>query len=82
VAGMPWFLGAAGVALIVIGCIFAGLPGRGSRGGRTINPKMRDDDIIRQLKRDQRLPVSYFVILIGFVCILVSIGWRVLRAFL
>jgi hypothetical protein len=43
---------------------------------------MRDDDIVRELKRARRVPVPNLVILAGLACILVSICWRLLRAVL
>jgi len=43
---------------------------------------MRDDDLVRELKRAQRVPVPNLVILAGLVCILVSICWRIARAVL
>ena len=78
----PWYLLAAGIVLVVIGSLLAGLPRRSGRGRRTLNARMRDDDIVRVLKRAQRVPASSLVILAGFVCILVSICWRIARAVL
>jgi hypothetical protein len=82
VISLPWYLLAAELVLVVIGFILAGLPGLPDRGRRTIDPNMRDDDIVRELKRAQRVPVPNLVILAGFLCILISICWRVLRAVL
>jgi hypothetical protein len=82
VVSLPWYLLAAGIALVIIGLILGALPGPTDRGRRTIDPQMRDDDIVQELKRSQRAPVSALVILAGFACILVSISWRLLRAFL
>jgi hypothetical protein len=82
VVSLPWYLLAAGMVLVVIGFILACLPGPPGRGRRSIDPDMRDDDIVRELKRGQRVPVSNFVILAGFACILVSICWRLVRAIL
>ena len=82
VVSLPWYLLAAGMLLVVIGFILAGLPGPPGRGRRAIDPDMRDDDIVQELKRAQRVPVSHLVILAGFACILVSICWRLLRAVL
>ena len=79
---LPWYLLAAGIVLVVVGFILAGLSGPHSRGRRAIDPDLRDDDIVRELKRAQRVPIPSLVILAGFVCILVSIAWRLLRAVL
>jgi hypothetical protein len=82
VVGLPWYLLAAGIALVVFGFVLAGLTGPPGRGRRPIDPDMRDDDIVRELKRSRRVPVPNLVILAGFACILVSICWRLLRAVL
>lgn len=79
---LPWYLLAAGIVIVVIGSLLASLPGPPSRGRRTIRPGMRDEEIIRDLKRGQRVSVPNLVILVGIACILVSIGWRIARAVL
>ena len=80
--GLPWFLLAIGIGILILGFLLASLPSLSGRGDGTIDPRMRDDEIIRQLHRAQRTPLANFVILAGLICILVSIGWRVARAFL
>lgn len=78
---LPWYLLAAGIVLVIIGALLACLPGQDDRGGRRrLHARMRDKDIVRELKREQRVPVASLVILAGFVCILVSVGWRLARA--
>lgn len=79
---LPWYLLAAGIVLVIIGALLACLPGQDDRGRRALHARMRNKDIVRELKREQRVPVASLVILAGFVCILVSIGWRLARAFL
>lgn len=79
---LPWYLLAAGIALVILGYLLASLPGSSDRGGRPISSRMRDDDIARELRRAQRVPFSNLVILAGFACILVSIAWRLARRFL
>jgi hypothetical protein len=82
VVSLPWYLLAAGIALVVIGFLLAGLMGPPGRGRRPIDADMRDDDVVRELKRTQRVSLPSLVILAGFACILVSICWRLLRAVL
>jgi hypothetical protein len=82
VVSLPWYLLAAGIALVVIGFLLAGLTDPSGRGRRPLDADMRDDDIVRELKRAQRVPLPSLVILAGFACILVSICWRLLRAVL
>jgi hypothetical protein len=82
VIALPWFLLAIGIGIVILGFLLASLPGLSGRGDRPIDPRMRDDEIIRKLDRAQRMPLANFVILAGLVCILVSICWRVARLFL
>jgi hypothetical protein len=80
VVSLPWYLLAAGIALVVVGFILTALPGADGRDRRGIDPDMDDDDVARELKRAQGLSVPSLVILAGFVCILVSVCWRLFRA--
>jgi hypothetical protein len=80
VVSLPWYLLAVGIALVVIGFLLAALPRSPGRRQRGIDPDMRDEDIVRELQRSQRVSVPGLMILAGFACIVVSIGWRILRA--
>jgi hypothetical protein len=82
VAGMPWFLLAGGIGLVILGAILASLPKSSGRGRRSIDADMRDDEIVRELRRAQRVPVSGLIFMAGVVCILVSLGWRLARYFM
>lgn len=79
---LPWYLLAIGIALVVLGVLAASVPSTRDRGRRRIDAKMRDKDIVRQLKRDEQIPISGYVILAGFACIVVSVAWRIVRVFL
>ena len=79
---LPWYLLAVGIGIVILGFILAGLPGPSDRGRRPITHRMRDDDIVRELKRDQRVPFPALVVVLGLVCILASVVWRVARAVL
>jgi type VI protein secretion system component VasF len=81
VLSAPWYLLAAGIALVVIGALLTALTGSSGRKGG-IHSRMRDEDIARELEREQRLPVGSLVILAGLVCVVVSIGWRIAQAVL
>ena len=80
-AGLPWFLLAGGIGLILLGAVLGGLPGSAGRGRRAIDPDMADDEIIRDLRQAERMPVSGLIFLAGVGCILVSVGWRLARYF-
>jgi hypothetical protein len=80
VISAPWYLFAVGIVLILIGSLMSGWPGSGGRG-RVIHADMRDDDIIEELNNAQRVPVSGWVLMAGFLCLLVSVCWRLVRWF-
>jgi hypothetical protein len=77
-AGLPWFLLAAGIVLVVVGALLGGLWGPPEQK-RRIHRRMRDADIVRELNATPRLRAADCVILCGFACIVVSVGWRILR---
>jgi hypothetical protein len=79
VAGLPWFLLAFGVLLVIVGFILASLPRSPGQDRRAIDSDMDDDDIVRELKRAERIPVPSLIILAGFVCMFISICWRLFR---
>jgi hypothetical protein len=78
-AAAPWYLLAGGIALVIVGYFIASL-GRGS-GRVFITHKMSDEEVERQLNQDRGNPVAGFVMLLGFVIILTSIIWRIVRIF-
>lgn len=81
VVSLPWYLLAAGIMIVILGFVLAGLPGSSGRG-RVIDADMDDDEIADELRRARRLSVPSLIVLLGFACILVSIGWRLARRFL
>jgi hypothetical protein len=82
VAGLPWYLLAFGVVLVIVGFILASLPRSPSQDRRALDSDMDDDDIVRELKRAERIPIPSLIILAGFACVLISICWRFLRTVL
>ena len=80
--GLPWFLLAAGIGIVILGAFMAGLSRPPGKGGPAIHRRLRDDEIARRLNRAERLPAWGVVILIGFACILVSVIWRLARVIL
>jgi hypothetical protein len=73
----PWYLLAFGIFVVIVGSFFAGVAKPPGSGRRAINPKMRDDEIIRSLKRGQRVSLPNLVILFGLLCVMVSVIWRI-----
>lgn len=51
----PWYLLAAGIALVVVGFLLAALTG-GRDDGRRIHRRMRDEDIARELSASSACP--------------------------
>ena len=78
---LPWYLFAAGIFIVIIGFLLAGVIKPPGSGGRAIDPRMRDDAIVRQLKRKQRPFWPNLVVLFGLLCILVSVIWRLVLMF-
>jgi hypothetical protein len=67
--------------LVILGAVLGGLPGSSGRGRRAIDPDMDNDEIIRDLRRAERMPVSGLLFLAGVGCVLASVGWRLARYF-
>jgi hypothetical protein len=76
----PWYLLAGGIGLVIVGYFLGAFGSRGS-GRRFIDPKMSDQEIARQVNEGEALPVGSLVILVGFLAILVSVVWRIVRFF-
>ena len=74
---IPWYLLSAGIVILLIGLLAAGLSG--SARPPLIDPRMRDDEIARNLQRSPGSTLANLMILLGGLCILVSIIWRVAR---
>jgi hypothetical protein len=81
VIGLPWYLLAAGIVIVIVGFLLASLPESG-KPQRRISRRMRDDEIIRTLHDAERMPFSSLVVVFGLLVILVSAGWRLARYFL
>ena len=78
-SALPWYLLAFGIFLVIVGFIIAGMGRPPSQG--LLHPSMRDEDIARQLQREQRGGIAPLLVLGGCVCILVSIIWRIVLFF-
>jgi hypothetical protein len=79
VVALPWYLLAAGIALVILGALLSGLGRPEDSGRRRLGPRMRDDEIIRELGRKQRVTLPNLMVLVGIVCVLVSVVWRLAR---
>ena len=78
-AAAPWILLAVGIGIVILGVLIASLTGGSGRG--YIDPRMSDREIERQLDAAQGNPIGGWVMLIGFLVVLVSIVWRIVRIF-
>jgi amino acid transporter len=76
----PWYLLSGGIVLIIIGYFLDGLKGLGSRR-RSIDPKMSNKEIKRILNEEERISFGSWIMLLGFLMVLVSVGWRLVRGF-
>ncbi len=76
-AAAPWILLAVGIGMVIIGYFIANL---WSGSGRScIDYRMSDEEIERQLHAGKGNPVGGWVMLVGFLTVLVSIVWRIVR---
>jgi hypothetical protein len=73
VAAFPWYLLAFGIVLTIVGILIAALM---SRGPDYIDPKMDDDEIAERLNRGAGIWPSVLIV-VGVLCVLVSIIWRI-----
>jgi hypothetical protein len=78
----PWYLFSAGILLVIIGAISGALFGAGRSSRNTIDRRMSDAEITRQLERQSSVGFSGLIVYLGLLCLLVSVGWRLLRPFL
>ena len=78
----PWYLLSFGVVLIIAGALPAGFLGGGTPSGLAIDPRMKDEEIARRLRRESSLTVPGVIVYAGLTCLLVSLAWRLLRYFL
>ncbi len=76
----PWYLLSAGIVLIIIGYFLESLRSLGSGPG-LIHPKMSNKKIKNILKKGQGISAGKVVMLIGFLLVLVSVGWRLVGGF-
>ncbi len=76
---VPWYLLSAGCIVLIIGFFLAVM--KRAQGGDhlVIDPRMEDDEIINTLRRGGRIPLAGWVIIAGFLLIMISLVWRLLR---
>jgi hypothetical protein len=79
-AAAPWYLLAGGIILIILGFFVIRLGSRGS-DRIFIHPKMSDEEIERLTNEPQGSIVGNLLVLLGFLTVLVSIVWRIVRIF-
>jgi hypothetical protein len=77
----PWYLLATGIILMIIGFIMAAMIRSSGMSHTFIHDRMSDDDIAEKLQGDRRMLLPNILIFLGLLCIVVSIGWRLLRWF-
>lgn len=78
----PWYLLAVGIVLVIVGAISSVVSGAGRSSGNRIDPRMSDAEIARRLERRSSLGCSGLILSLGLLCVLISVGWRLLRRFL
>jgi len=78
----PWYLFSAGIVLVILGTISGALFGAGRSSRNRIDGRMSDAEIARRLERQSSVGFSGLIVYLGLLCLLVSVGWRLLRLFL
>ncbi len=76
--GIPWFLAAAGIVLVVVGFLLAMLLAATRPKPPPISPKMRDDEIAKHLDDEERISFPGLVIYLGLLCLLAGAVLRML----
>ncbi len=72
----PWYLLSGGIVLLLIGLVLA----KAGAGDHTaIDPRMPDDEIAERLKRRKGNPAASALTLVGGLCVLAGLAWRLLR---
>jgi hypothetical protein len=79
-AAAPWYLLAGGIVVVIVGFFIVRLGSRGS-DRIFISPKMSDEEVERLLNERQGSRLGVVVVLLGFLIILVSVIWRIVRIF-
>jgi hypothetical protein len=80
--GIPWFLMAFGIILVLLGVLLDRLSPFSRKRPRQITAKMRNKDIARLLKEQERIPVASLVVLAGITCFTLGlIGKAVVQFF-
>lgn len=74
----PYFLLTAGIVLILIAMFWGSLSGGNST---FIDPRMSDEDIEKELNKQNDNPVPNLLFLIGITAVGISLVWRLLRVF-
>ena len=77
----PYFLSGFGIILVIVGFILASLSHSGPSRKRVIHHEMRNKEILDLLKREPPMPFPNLMIVLGMICILASIVWRLARYF-
>jgi hypothetical protein len=78
VIAFRWVLFSAGIVVVLVGFLLAGVMKPPDSRKPFIDPRMRDDEIVRNLKRGQRIFVPNLVVLLGLACVLASVIWRLI----
>jgi hypothetical protein len=77
----PWYLFSFGIVLVMIGAISGAMSGAGRSSRNRIDSRMSDAEIARRLERQSSVGFPGLIFFLGLLCLLVSLGWRLLRWF-
>src|SRR5439155_23166091 len=73
---LPYFLLAIGIFIFIVACFLGGLSQLSGLRRNVIDPRMSDNQIIKNLRREQRVSLPTNVGIVGLLCILGLIARR------
>jgi hypothetical protein len=80
---VPWYLLAAGIALVILGHFIENLSGSAPvKTKKTIDHKMRDKDIINSLNEREEISTGSMIALLGYGLVAISVFWRLAQYFI
>jgi hypothetical protein len=72
----PYVLFAVGLIIVVIGSLLAGVSGASVSRQPPISGRMKDAEIAKHLRQQQRIPFPVLMIGFGLICVAASLLWR------
>lgn len=72
----PYVLLAVGLIMVVIGSLLAGVSAASTSRQPPISARMKDGEIAKQLRQQERIPFPALMVGFGLMCVVASLVWR------